>query len=99
MKLSDTILFQRSVIRILAAGKQTYRLCVSLPLDESFGSCLMPSRADMTCETCNLEEVIHRGCTSPTMNSVTASTTSTTEVKSHVCVFSTLANNFKSKVK
>jgi len=55
---------------------------VSLPLDESFGSCLMPSRADVNVSNCELDELIDRCCSSSPINSATLSTGSATEVES-----------------
>jgi len=69
------------MVQHLAAGKQTYHLSVHLPLDESFGSCLMPSRADVNVDCCDLDQLIRQHCSSKLMSSATLSTTSATEVE------------------
>lgn len=73
---------QRCLVRHLAAGKPTHHVSVSLPLDESFGSCLMPSRADVNVDACQLEDIIRQRCTVSDGNThVISSTLSATEVK------------------
>lgn len=75
----------------LAAGKATYRLSVNLPLDESFGSCLMPSRADINVDTCQLDELTPRchHLSQKLTNTAVSSTMSATEVELHTVVFDT----------
>jgi len=77
------------MVRHLAAGKQTYHMSVNLPLDESFGSCLMPSRADINVECCRLDQLIHQHCTSKPLTADKSSTVSATEVEFFAVVFAT----------
>ena len=68
------------MVRHLSAGKQTYHLSVSLLLDESFGSCLMPSRADINVDSCHVDQLIRQHCSSKPTTIDTSSTVSATEV-------------------
>ena len=68
------------LVRHLATGKPTYCLSVSLPLDESFGSCLMPSRADMSASKCHVDELIDGCCSASPVDTVASSAT---EVESY----------------
>ena len=80
--LSFSFICQRALIRHLAVGKSTCHLSVSLPLDESFGSCLMPSRADVNVTSCHIDELIDGSCSSSPTVTVTSSAPSATEVVS-----------------
>ena len=85
------------MIRHLATGKRTCHLSVSLPLDESFGSCLMPSRADVNISHCELDELIQTRCSSALISTATSLAPSATEVESRslICCCVCQRKNFE----